>query len=285
MRLGILLDGTAMDRGGAALRTAAAQAEDHGFDLLWLREDDRLVDPFLAATVAAAATSGLRIGVEVAVGGAHPVVVAEQAAVCDLAIGGRLVLGLRPAEGCEADFGDAAELVLRSHRPRPFRHAGPRWPTPAGLEANAFMRDRTVRVTPPPSQPELPTWITGDAAVAARFGLSPVTADVDDGATAWRASDDRLGEQAVRMSRPAVLDVPLDGVRLDHLALVDVLVGARDTWGLDTAVLRQPASIAGADRDAVVSDLAGIVRPRVQQEQIPSGLLEWWDEELVRSSG
>lgn len=281
MRMGLIVDGTAVDRGGAALRATAAQAEDLGVDLLWLRQDDRLVDPFLAAVVAGAATTGLRIGVEAVLGDAHPVVLAEQAAVCDLALGGRLVLGLRPGPGSEADFAEAVEQVVRSHRPRPFRCQGGRWPTPAGLAENSFMRDRTVRVTPAPAQIELPTWVIGDAAVAGRFGLSPVAADPEDGRALWGAIDDRMGGAAVRMSRPAVVDVAVAGGRLDHAPMVTALSGARDAWGMDTALLRLPEDVVDDDRDRVLGDLARILRPRIQQEQIPSGLLSWWDEELV----
>lgn len=281
MRLGLVLDGSIVDRGGVSLRAAAATAEDLGFDLLWLQQDRRMPDPFLAATMVGASTTELRVGVEVALGDAHPVVVAEQAAVCDLALGGRLVLGLRAGEGVGGDFAEAVGLVVRSHRPRPFRGGGPRWPTPAHLPANAFMRDRTVRVTPAPAQLELPTWVRDAPGVAARFGLSPLVAGLADGLATWAPIDDALGDAAVIRSRPALIDLAPDGGRLDHRAAIEAMVGAREAWGLDTAIVRLPADLATADRDRLWGDLARLVRPRVQQEQIPEGLVSWWDEELL----
>lgn len=282
MRIGLVLDGAVIDRGGCALREVATTAEALGLDLLWLVQDDRMPDPLVAATVAGAVTTGLRIGVEVALGDAHPVVVAEQAAVCDLALGGRLVLGVRAGPAAGADFAEAVGLVVRSHRPRPFRGEGPRWPTPAGLDANAFMRERTIRVTPAPAQVEPPTWVRGDLAVAARFGLSPVLEGLDEGSATWDPIDAALGDAALRRSRPAVLDLPLDCDRLDHVAAVDALVAARDGWGMDTALVRLPADLPTADRDRLWGDLARVVSPRVQQERIPEGLVAWWDEELLR---
>lgn len=281
MRMGLVLDGTAVDGGGTTLRASAARVEDLGFDLVWLRQDDTLSDPFVAATTVSAATAGLRIGVEVALGDVRPVVTAEQAAVCDLAVEGRLVLGLRAGPIDAETFGEALEQVIRSHRPRPFRSDGGRWPTPAGHEENAFMRDRTVRVTPAPAQLELSTWVVGDPAAAARLGLSPVSDGLEEGARVWEAIDAEMGLHALRLSRPALVDVAADGGRIDAPRLVDALVSAQGAWGLDTALLRLPAGLTGEAADRAWEDLARIVRPRVQQERIPAGLVAWWDEELM----
>lgn len=284
MRIGLVLDGTSVDAGGAALRAAAARLEDLGFDLVWLRQDERLTNPFLAATVVGTATTGLRVGVEVELGAVHPVVTAEQAAVCDLALRGRLVLGLRPAPEAAEDFAEAVELVVRAHRPLPFSSEGRRWPTPARLAANRFMRDRTVRVTPAPAQLELPTWLLSHAEVARRFGLSPLV-DVADGAAVWDDLDPDRADHLVRRSRPALVDVPVADHRLDHDALIATLLEAREGWGLDTALLALPADLPADARDGLWADLARIVRPRVQQEQLPTGLVEWWDEELLADAG
>lgn len=274
MRLGVVLDGRAVDDRGRRLGDAARAVEQSGLDLVWLRQDDVLVDPLAAAPWAAASTTGLRIGAEVVLGDRHPVAVAESAAVADLVVGGRLVLGLRAAPGCGADFAEAVELVLRSHRPRPFRHAGPRWPTPAGLEANTFTRETTVVVAPAPAQTQLPTWVVGAPAVAQRFGVPAVHPLGAGGST--------TGDEDVLLSRsrPVLAEVLLAGGRVDHEALVDALVAARDAVGADTALLELPVGPGDVAWDEHVAALGHLVRPRVQQTELPPALVTWWDDQL-----
>ncbi len=280
MRIGVVLDGRVVGTGGAALADRARRLEELGMDLVWLRADDALPDPLAAAPVVAAATRGLRIGVEVPLGAVHPVLVAEAAAVADLAVEGRLVLGLRPAAGlattADGDFAAAVEIVLRAHRPRPFRVEHGPWPTPANLPENAFMRDRTIRVMPAPAQLELPTWVVGAPDVASALGLPAVLDDPAEGPGHW-ASRDAADPAAWRSSRPAVVDPAMDGGRVDAASLVADLQAAVSGWGMDTALFGLPAE----DVDRALDDLARVVRPRVQQEQLPSGLLSWWDHELL----
>lgn len=284
MRLGLVLDGSSVDTGGAELAQVAASAEEGGLDLVWLRQDESLTDPFVAAASVAAATTGLRVGVEVEVGATHPVLLAEAAVVCDLALRGRLVLGLRAAEGVTAeDSTEALGIIVRSHRPRPFQSPGGRWPTPATLDANDFTEATTVRVTPAPAQSELPTWIVGNSTVAADFGLSPVVLDDTSGREVWTNIDAALGNAALRMSRPGIVPVAMDGDRVDHRATIDRLVASRRAWDLDTALLEVPMPRDAAARDRVVDSLGRVVRPRVQQDQLPHGLVSWWDEELLSS--
>lgn len=274
MRTGVVLDGNMVAAGRDAVEDRARRIEDLGFDFLWLRAGDGMADPFVVAPFVAAATTGLRIGVEVPLGDIHPVLVAEAAAVCDLAINGRLVLGLRPAAGVD-DFFSALEVVLRAHRPRPFRVERGPWPTPANLDENRFMRDRTVRVTPAPAQVELPTWIVGAPVAAAAFGLSAVLGDPNEGSEHWGPRDAATGPPAWRLSRPAIVSVTAG--RLDAKSVTAILQAAAGEWGMDTALfaLADPAAA-----DGVMDELARAVRPRIQQEQLPSGLLEWWDAEL-----
>lgn len=273
MRLGIVLDGHVVDDGGRRLARAAGQVEAAGLDLVWLRQDDVLVDPLAAVAWAAAATTGLRLGAEVALGDRHPVTVAEAAAVADLTTSGRLVLGLRAAPGAEGDLAEAVELVVRSHRPRPFRHEGPRWPTPAGLEANTFTRDTTVRVTPATAQPELPTWIVGAPEVATRLGL-PAVLPVGAGPV---AHDDL---RTLSRSRPGRVAVPVVDGRLDHDELVARLEAGRSDAGLDTALLELPVGPDDATWPDHVRALGRLVRPRVQQASLPPALVAWWDDQL-----
>lgn len=277
MRTGVVLDGRVVGAGRSAVVDLARRVEDLGFDLVWLRAGAGLDDPFAVAPFVASVTQGLRIGVEVPLGAVHPVLVAEAAAVCDLAVGGRLVLALRPAPDRGDDFASALEVVLRAHRPRPFRIEEGPWPTPANLPENRFMHDRTIRVTPAPAQIELPTWVVDAPAVAASFGLAAVLDDPTDGADHWGRRDAAEGPPAWRLSRPAVVAVSVRDGRLDPDPLVTALQAASTTWGMDTALF-DLAPPAGAGQ--VLEDLAHLVRPRLQQQRLPSGLLDWWDAEL-----
>jgi len=275
MRTGVVLDGRVVAAGRQAVVDRARLLEDLGFEFVWLRTGDGLPDPFVVAPFVAAATRGLRIGVEVPLGAIHPVLVAEAAAVCDLAVGGRLVLGLRPADQA-GDFAAALELVLRAHRPRPLRVEHGAWPTPANLPENRFMRDRTVRVTPAPAQFELPTWVVGSPSVATAFGLSAVLPDPTGGTDHWGPRDAAAGPPAWRLSRPARVAVAAQASP-DVGAIVALLQAARSDWGMDTALFE--LADWGAP-DALLERLARAVRPRIQQQELPSGLLAWWDDEL-----
>jgi alkanesulfonate monooxygenase SsuD/methylene tetrahydromethanopterin reductase-like flavin-dependent oxidoreductase (luciferase family) len=281
VRFGLVLDPAA----AAGLATQARIAESAGFDLVWLHEDPARGVPnvFLAGASLASDTRGLRVGLQAKVGMLHPVYVAEDAAVCDLALEGRSILAIEAADGCGADLAEAVRILLSAHRPRPFRSEGPRWPTPADLEANAFSHDERVRVTPAPAQPELPTWIHGDVDVASEFGLPIVAETLDAGTIAWRRLDDDLGARALRLSRPAFVDVPVrDDDHVDHHRLVEDLQVAQRSWGLDTALLRVPAGLDGRTWEELVRDVQRLVRPRVQLDRLPPGLTEMWDDTLVR---
>lgn len=284
MRIGLVLDGQAVDDGGTQLRRLASAVEAAGLDLVWLRQDTALPDPLVAATTVGTATTGLRVGVEVELGNAHPVAVAEAAAVADLSTGGRLVLGCRASNGTSDEaFREALELVIRSHRPRPFRHAGGAWPTPARLAENRFTDATAVRVTPAPAQFELPTWVVGDVAAATALGLSPVLADDSTGDEAWTQIDAAMPGPALRMSRPGLVTVPVEGGRVDHVATVAALAGARDGWGMDTALLELPPDLDAAGCERAVDVLGRVVRPRVQHDDLAPGLLDWWNQELLET--
>jgi hypothetical protein len=281
MRFGLVLDPEAEAGPVAQARTA----ENAGYDLVWLHEDPARGIPnvFLAGALLAADTRGLRVGLQATVGALHPVYVAEDAAVCDLTLEGRSILAVEAAEGCAADLAEAVRILLAAHRPRPFSSDGPRWPTPARLAANNFSRDQRVRVTPAPAQTDLPTWIHGDVDVASVFGLPVVAETLDAGEAAWRRLDDDLGARALRLSRPAFVDVPVgdDGL-VGHHRLVDDLQAAQRSWGLDTALLRIPAGLTGGTWEGLVRDVQRLVRPRVQLDRLPLGLTEIWDDTLVR---
>jgi alkanesulfonate monooxygenase SsuD/methylene tetrahydromethanopterin reductase-like flavin-dependent oxidoreductase (luciferase family) len=235
MRLGVVLP--------EPLGDAAAEAESLGFDLAWI--DGRVSPaPLVAAGWLAPRTSGIRIVAEVSAG-PHPVALAEEAAVADLATGGRLVLvvGSDDAELLV----ETVDLLFLALAARPFAHTGPRWRVPARLPEHEHVEER-VRVTPAPAQLELPVWVTGSAgrAVAVSHGIPFVDRD-GTGIASGRV-------------RPAIRVVD----SADPDSLVAALRTERAAWGLDTVVLE-------ASRGSW-PQLAGEVRARLQLDRLPEGL-------------
>jgi alkanesulfonate monooxygenase SsuD/methylene tetrahydromethanopterin reductase-like flavin-dependent oxidoreductase (luciferase family) len=221
----------------ATQRATARRADELGFDLVWLDTGSAVT-----ACALAAATESVRVGLALTCG-AHPVNLAEEAAVADLVLGGRLVLALGPGGWGLGPLSETVEVVLAAQAPRPFAHDGPQWTIPANLPGNLETETR-VRVTPTPAQIEPPVWITGpDAAtVAAEFGLSYVGgADETSDAmvAAWTAIEAALGPATARLRRPAVRRFD-DG--FDLPAALASLDAEQEAWGMDVALLDVPGS-------------------------------------------
>ena len=87
----------------------AAAAEAHGFDAVWVG-DDRIASTAVAASLAPS-TIGLRVIVAATVGHDNPVELAEQVAVADLTLNGRLVLAVRPAVDAADRLGEVLDLL------------------------------------------------------------------------------------------------------------------------------------------------------------------------------
>ncbi|UMG91195.1 LLM class flavin-dependent oxidoreductase [Nocardioides sp. TF02-7] len=174
LRVGLLVDLRAAPGGDADLGTRAratlarlADAERAGLPAVWLSEhhgfaDQHLAQPLTFAAAVAARTSTLRIGTAVLVAPlAHPLALAEQAALVDHLSGGRLELGLgagwRHEEFVAFDVDRAERYQVLEER------AG-------GLAA---LWGSGVAV-PPPVQAPLPLWVGGrgprGARIAGRVG-------------------------------------------------------------------------------------------------------------------
>jgi alkanesulfonate monooxygenase SsuD/methylene tetrahydromethanopterin reductase-like flavin-dependent oxidoreductase (luciferase family) len=230
VRLGVVLREPWVDE--------AARAEELGFDLVWIEDEAALV----VAAAVGAVTAGVAIVAAVA-GGPHPVTLAEEFAVADLAAGGRLVLALGGDD--EALLAETVAVLLAAFAARPFRHEGARWRIPAQLPEHTDVEER-VRVTPAPAQLEPTIWLTGAAApaVGRAFGLSRVGPD---------------DEAPARLRRVARFDGDIDAERLRR---------EQDAWGMDVAVLDvEPSGWQAIARD---------VRPRVQLDALPPGLERYW---------
>jgi alkanesulfonate monooxygenase SsuD/methylene tetrahydromethanopterin reductase-like flavin-dependent oxidoreductase (luciferase family) len=174
----------------------AVEAEELGFESVWLSEhhltdDGYLPSLFPALAAIAARTSRVRLGTAMLLASlVHPLRLAEDAAVTDLLSGGRLELGLAPgyrekefeALGVpRAERGsrteETVEILRRAWEGKPFSLAG-----------DHFTLDE-VEVTPVPDAAP-PLWIGGSGKAAARragrhglrfmpdLGTSPETLDL-----------------------------------------------------------------------------------------------------------
>jgi hypothetical protein len=259
----------------------AAELEGLGYDMIWIDEGNG-GSATAAAAGLAPATQGLRVGVTVELGGVHPIEVAEELAVADLCLGGRLVVAARPAAGVEeARFAEALDLLLECGGAHPFRHAGPAWPTPAGLEQNVWNVEQRVRVGPAPAQLELPVWVDGAAGrpAAVERGLG-VVFEADTPTTsmaAWFESSTAAHPHLWRRARRAARwSPPVAAGRLDLAAAVADLVARQRAAAIDVAIVCAPS---GIDRRSVMAAVAADVRPRVQLDRLPPGLDDHWSAE------
>lgn len=278
MRFGLVIDALDDARPLEDLIDRAGAVEDAGFDLVWLPENAGLPAPMVSAAALAPRLESLRVGVAVAAG-VNPVYLAEEAAVADLCLGGRLVLAVGARDA--GLLSETVEVLLAAMAARPFRHEGTRWRIPANLPENEVNRQEKVRITPAGAQLETPLWLTGPAAVpvAADWGLSFVAAHSTQATVAdWAAVESRLGRVAARLRRIGVLDVDVatDG-SVDDEPLVDRLRADQRAWGMDVALLRLPALSPAAHRRAL-TDLARWVLPRVQLDRLPTGLEQYWKQ-------
>lgn len=235
-------------------------AHREGLDGVLLVATEALPAPLVAAAALAARVPDILLAVEETLGDRHPLELAEETAVVDVASGGRTVLVARPAAGREVVFGEALELLRRCFAAAPFRVEGPEWHVPANLEQNVHNPERRVRMTPAPVQPRLELWTSGAGRrEGARRGLGHLLAEGEE----WVADDSPASLGAPRARRE----------RWDSAAaLVARLREGREAFGQDWAVVRAPLD--------AVAELGAIVRPRVQLDRLPPGLEDFWDEEL-----
>jgi hypothetical protein len=244
---------------------AGRAARDAGLDGVLLRPSPALPAPLVVAAALAPAVDGILIAAEVPLGDRHPIEVAEEAAVTDLAAAGRLVLVATPAPGCEAVFGEALDLLRTAATARPFRFEGERWTVPARLPQNEHNLEDRTRVTPAPLQPRLEVWTSGAAGPDPRRALghlAPAAADPSELCAAWARAEAALGPALIGAPRARRHDVA------DPAALIAALRAGRLAFGQDWAVVRAPSARAAR--------IGREVRPHVQLDRLPPGLEDHW---------
>jgi len=267
----------------------------------------------LCAAALAPATGSVHIGGVFEVGDRHPLHLAEELAVADQILGGRLAAAIAPAPGTVRLWEEAVELLLAAAAPRPFRHPGPTWPTPANLPDNVFNLEERLRVTPTAFALEPTLWLAAGAdepvrgravELAGEFGLSllsgPLSVTAADAETAaraaveqvgqaWDSVDTRLGRAARRLRRPALLTAPDPPAGssgpLDADALIAALRAHQRRWGLDIAVLRLPWAPTDPRWTEAMDQLAGQVRSAVALDRLPPGLAEFWRDGGLAPAG
>lgn len=279
MRIGIALSAGDGERPLETLSDQARVCEEAGVELLWLQQG-AVPEPLLSAAALAARTSSVRLAACVRAGG-HPLAIAEAAAVADCCSAGRLVLALADEEGDEELLAETADALLAATAARPFAHAGRRWRIPAGLPENDG-HSRLIALTPATVQIELPVWLCGQGAaeVARPRCLCSVSAEQSSPAGAaaeWSITERTLGLAAARLPRPALRPLTVDGGGgFDEDALVERLREEQRGWGLDVAILRPSGELDGRAWRALVGRVASRVRPRLVQDELPSGLEDHW---------
>lgn len=261
-------------------RREAVDAEVLGYDVVWVDASDRVNAAVVAASLAVD-TMGIRVGLTESVGVDNPIELAEEVAVADLALGGRVTLAVRPLVGTVEHLPEVLDLLLECFASHPFRHSGTMWPTPANLEENVFNIEERVRVAPAPAQLELPVWVAGRAGreCAAERGLG-IVADGDESidilTSSWNEVVAAHPVLARRIRRSARWTPPMHGERVDVAASVAHLRSLQRAIGLDLVIV--DASADTECRRQIMAEVSRFVRPRVQLDQLPPGLAEHWAE-------
>lgn len=229
--------------------------------------DGVLVGDLVTAAAVAARVDEVLVAAEVGLGARHPLELAEEAAVVDLAAGGRLILVARPAAGAEQRYAEALDVIRHACAARPFRFEGEHYRVPANLPQNVDRPERRVRMTPAPAQPRLEIWGAGAGRAAAlERGLGYLAEAADDPAglgAAWAAAE----RSPATIGAPRARREPL----LPSPELVERLRAGRKAFGQDWAVVA-----AGPE---AAEELGSVVRPRVQIDELTPGLEEFWDAE------
>jgi alkanesulfonate monooxygenase SsuD/methylene tetrahydromethanopterin reductase-like flavin-dependent oxidoreductase (luciferase family) len=180
----------------------ASLADVLGFDSVWIAEqhfapERQCPSPFLIGTALAMRTEQTKIGVYATMTFAHPIRLAEDAAVLDIFSGGRLILcagtGYRPdefaafgisARGKRGRIRESLEILSLAWTDEPVAYHGAHFDIPA-LEPDASEEEAPapISVFPKPIQQPIPIWMAafGNVGVrqAGRLGLPLYTSPLE----------------------------------------------------------------------------------------------------------
>lgn len=234
MRIGIVV------REDRAVADAAAAEAAGAFGVLVAPSDGTWT---VMGAAVATSTRFTRIVVRVPLGSDHPISLAEDLAVLDNLSVGRVVALLDTAE-LDADAAAEDVAVVRAGlTARPIRHRGARWQVPAGLEGHDA--PDSIQVTPPPTQVEVPLWLTG--AVATHL----------EGSGLPRLASDPAEASAALPVQPAMAE--LTGARSTDRELVRRWAAAGATHLL----------VRATELDAAFGEVARYLAPEVAMPDFP----------------
>ena len=255
-------------RGLDDLVACAEAARAAGLDGVLVAEWRALPGALVSAAMVAARVDEVLVAAEVAIGDRHPVEIAEEAAVTDLALGGRLVLVARPSAEVPERYGEALDLIRHAFAARPFRFEGEHWHVPANLPQNVDLPEEQVRVTPAPAQPRLEVW-GADRGLPLRSSGRWATSRTRP--TSRPRSPPRGGPR--RRARPRSARRAGGASRgAAPTCSCGRLREGREAFGQDWACVVAPPSRR-------LDELGSLVRPRVQLHALTPGLEEFWDAE------
>ena len=165
---------------GGALRAVAEQAGAASFDSVWVSERRSSgAGGALAAATMVAQWTPVRVGAVVDIGAYHPLHLAEDIAVADVATSGRLEVVLRPASDDPDVIKEHLHVLSAALAGAHIQWEGLHLRIPARLADNGFVPQR-LAVNPPPMQPAVPVWFLDDdaalAAQASRLGYGTAAA-------------------------------------------------------------------------------------------------------------
>ena len=145
----------------AAPRLAEAAAAA-SFDCVWVSESrGRGSGGALAAAALLAQRTPIRVGAVVDVGLYHPLHLAEDIAVADLATGGRLEVMLRPAHDDPGVVKEHMHVLAAALSGAHIQWEGLHLRVPARLADNGPVPQR-LALNPRPAQPAVPVWVQDD---------------------------------------------------------------------------------------------------------------------------
>lgn len=279
MRLGIELIG--QSRGD--LLVQAELADKLGLDHCHVPESldqGRARSSTVVACSLARVTRSIRLNVELGTG-THPVDLAEEIAVSDLLLRGRVTPVLNHLSG--GQLSDTMTVLRQALRGLPIQHEASLRTIPHPGASHA-----PQQVTPLPAQPDIPVWVLAsadDAPLVLSAGgtwLMPHSCTSEVGHRRWEDLAEECAALAASSYRPALRRLGSHGLpklasRDDAADLAARLIEERDRWGMVSCTLRFADSASVKDRLRGIRLLAERVRPRLVGSPPPE-LVSWWDE-------
>ena len=223
---------------GRRLRDLAVAAGAATFDCVWVAENRSAgTGGALAAAAMVAQWTPVRVGAVVDFGVYHPLHLAEDIAVADVATAGRIEVVLRAAHDDPDVIKEHLHVIASALAGAHIQWEGLRLRIPARLADNGAVPER-LAVNPPPVQPAVPVWIF----------------EPDE---SWAAVADRLGFGVAQRFRagaaigPARARLPRLALCPGHVEAAELLAAAGDAAPYFVVAASTPEDVRAAGRRLV----------------------------------